>query len=358
MGTPLDCIEVAGSHFEIGLAIGKRFGKEIRRACQAYRPALKQVLSYHDSPKGQAIYRELVDLNRARYPGYLAELEGIAQGAQQPFQDLFLNSMRGEYQGYLRASQTGLDGCSDCSLVTDEVALIGHNEDGAPALRDGTYVVRARIEGKPGFTVFSYPGFIPGNAFGFNSEGICFSIDDVQPRDVRVGIGRNFIARSLLEARSIDDALERVTVPGRASGYSYTIGSIAERRVVQVEVAPKTHHVREIRGANFHANHYQELTNVDQIIEPSSRARVERARQLVPDNFTPDAAGVLAVLGDQADEQYPIYRTATPPDPLAHFCTALFDLDARQLQIYTDHPTQEHGKFIYSITLRGAAHEL
>jgi len=339
MGTSLNCIEVAGSHFEIGLAIGERFVKEIHRACKANRPALKELLAYQSSPEGQARYRELVDLNRACYPGYFAELEGTAQGAQQPFEDLFLSSMRGEYLAYLRASRPGPDGCSDCSLVTDEFALIGHNEDGSPAFRDSMYLIQARPEGKPTFTAFCYPGFLPGNAFGFNSEGICFSADDVQPRAVRAGIGRNFIARSLLEARSLQDAIERVTIPGRASGFSFTIGSLSERRVVQVEMAPNTHHVREIPGANYHANHYQELAGVDQIIEPSSQARVERARALLQDSLPVDAAGVLAILGDQADGQYPIYRQAVPPDQLMTYCTALFDLDARQLQIFTDHPT-------------------
>jgi len=161
-----------------------------------------------------------------------------------------------------------------------------------------------------------------------------------------VGVGRHFVARSLLEARSLEDAIERVTVPGRALGFSYTIGSVRERRVVHVEVAPGTYHVHEIRGCYFHANHYQELTDVDQVIEPSSRARVERANVLLQDSPPLDNVGVLAVLGDQANETYPIYRTATFPDEDATLCTALFDLDGRRLRIYIDHPVLAPEKFI------------
>jgi predicted choloylglycine hydrolase len=347
MSAPVSLIEqfeATGSHFEVGFAIGKRFAEQIHRLFGNYRFLQQQVLPYHRTPEGQARYQELLDLNRARYPDYFAELEGLAQGAGRPFEDLFLANMRGEYREYLH--ELYAHGCSDCAVVTDDVALIGHNEDGEPEFRGNMYAVHAKIEGKPTFTALSYPGFLCGNAFGFNAEGVCFSIDNVRPRDARVGVGRHFIARSLLEARSLEDAIERVTVAGRALGFSYTIGSVRERRVVHVEVAPGTHHVHEIRGCYFHANHYQELTGVNQIIGPSSRARVERANVLLQDSPPLGDAGVLAVLGDQVNERYPIYRTATYPDDHATLYTALFDLDDRRLRIYTDHPVLAPKKFV------------
>ncbi len=345
----IEQFETSGSHREVGFAIGQRFAEQIHRSLDAYRFLQEQTLPYHHTPEGQARYRQLLELHQIRYPDYWAELEGIAQGSGRPFEDLFLTNLRGEYRTFLRSAEA--QECSDCALVTDGAALIGHNEDGSPTFLGSMYVVHARVEGKPAFTALSYPGFLCGNAFGFNAEGLCFSVDHVQPRDAGVGVGRHFIARSLLEARSLDDAIGRATVPGRASGFSYTIGSIPERRIVLVEVAPENHCVREIHGAYFHANHYRELAEVDQIISPSSRARVERARVMLQEHGLArlpgqDAAEVLAILGDQTDEQYPIYRTTTAPDQSATLCTALFDLDARQLRIYTDHPVQAPGEVV------------
>ena len=335
----IEQFETSGSHHEVGFAIGQRFTDRIHRSLDTYPFLQERILPYHRTPEGQARYQQLLELHQVRYPDYFAELEGIADGAECSFEALFLVNMRGEYRGYLR-------GCSDCALVTDDAALIGHNEDGSPAFRGNLYLVHARVEGKPAFTALSYPGFLCGNAFGFNAEGICFSVDHVQPRDVRVGVGRHFIARSLLEARSLDDAIERATVPGRASGFSYTIGSIPERRVVLVEVAPGDHHVREIRGVYFHANHYRELADANQIIHPSSQARVERAKVMMQKSPPQNAAEVLTILGDQTNEQYPIRRTATAPDQSATLCTALFDLDARQLRIYEDNPVQAPSEFV------------
>jgi hypothetical protein len=95
-----------------------------------------------------------------------------------------------------------------------------------------------------------------------------------------------------------------------------------------------------------HANHYLELAEVAQIVDPSSRARVERANAILESGPPIDAAGVLSLLGDEANEEYPIYRTATPPDKSATFHTVLFDLDARRLRIYTGHPVRGRAEFV------------
>ena len=335
--------EVHGSHFEVGFAIGERFSQQIHRTLDGYPFLWEQLLPYHHSTEGQVRYHDLLELNRLCYPDYVNELEGLAQGARRPFEELFLVNLRGEYQEHLRELGRG---CFDCALVTDGAALVGHNEDGSTAFQGSLYLVQAQVEGKVGFTALSYPGFLCGNAFGFNRAGICFSVDYVRPRGTKLGVGRQFIARSLLEAASLDDAIGRVTVHGRASGFGYTIGSIQERRVVYVEVAPEVHHVREIQGCYVHANHYLELVDADQITEPSSLARVERAKAILESTSPLDAEGVLSLLGDQANGEYPIYRSATPPDDEATLHTICFDLDARRLRIYTGHPVRDAAEFV------------
>ncbi|MBS1249649.1 MAG: hypothetical protein MAG431_01229 [Chloroflexi bacterium] len=341
---PIKYLEVTGSHFEVGFAIGERFSEQIHQLLDNYRLFQNQILPYNRTPEGRTRYEKLLDLNQAQYPGYMDEIGGLAQGAGRAFEDLFLVNLRGEYEKYLVSSD--LNGCSDFSLVTDDVALIGHNEDSAPEFRGNMYLVHADIEDGIPFTALAYPGFLCGNAFGFNAAGVCYSIDNVRPRTAEVGLGRHFVARSLLDAESLDDAIDRVTSPGQALGFSYTIGSVRERRVMHVEVASETNFVHEIQGRYYHANHYLELSGVDQIIGASSQARVERANALLQD-FTPlDDAAVLEILGDQMNAQYPIYRTATPPDDLATLYTTLFDLDARRLRIYTGHPVLAPQEFV------------
>ncbi len=327
----MEQIDISGTYEEIGLAIGERFAGQINRFLDAY-PFMQKLLAYHQTAVGQARYRQYRDINRRRYPDYVAELAGIAAGAGRPFHHLFLVNMRGEYRDYMR--EHALFGCSDCAVLTANHALIGHNEDGDVALADTAYLVRAKIPGQPAFTAFSYPGFLCGNAFGGNSAGICFSVDNVRPRHIEMGVGRHFVARSLLAATSLDDAIARATVPGRAGGFSYTIGSADERRVVVVETAPgNRHHIREIDGVYYHANHYLDMEETEQFVDTSSRERVKRAGELMQGKVDLDEADVLAILSDCANKSFPICRTAAGDDPLATICTAVFDLDRRYLQI-------------------------
>ena len=75
---PIEQFEATGSHFEVGFAIGKRFAEQIHRLFDNYRFFQHQVLPYHCTPEGRGRYQKLLDLNRARYPGYFAELKGLA----------------------------------------------------------------------------------------------------------------------------------------------------------------------------------------------------------------------------------------------------------------------------------------
>jgi hypothetical protein len=341
-------IDVHGNHYDVGRAIGLQFSAAIHHFFENYDFLQKQLLPFFNTSTGNRFYNSYLKIHQTRYPGYVAELEGMAEGAARPFEEIFLANLRGEFAGLIALEQqTGNSfasadfGCTDCLALTPETALIGHNEDGPPAGLGNMFVARIAVDDCPAFHALCYPGFLPGNAFGFNDSGILHTINHVAPRPIKVGLSRHFLARSLLDAGSLDEALRRITVPDRASGFNYNIGSLSERRVVSVEVAPESHHVHEVQGCYTHTNHYFELKNQKQEITPSSRNRLERAMNLC--QATPPAAAghVLALLSDQTDRDYPIYRDAIPPDEDATLCSALYDLDNRELRIYWDHPVRK-----------------
>ena len=116
--------------------------------------------------------------------------------------------------------------------------------------------------------------------------------------------------------------------------------------MISGEVSPERHHVHEVQGYYLHTNHYLNLTDVEQAIGPSSRARLARAGAICQAAPPTQMAQVLSLLGDEADHDYPIYRRASPPDRGATLCSALFDLDDRQLRIYRGHPIKEPGRTI------------
>ena len=349
----IEQLEISGSHREVGQGIGLRFAGAIHRLFDNYDFLQKQLLPFLKTPAGQSFFQSCLKVHQTHFPQYIAELEGMAEGAGRPFEEIFAVNLRGEFAGLIalekqtgNAADPGVHGCTDCLVLTSDAALIGHNEDGSPAGYGNMFVVRVAVGDCPTFNALCYPGFLPGNAFGFNEFGILHSVNHVAPRQVKAGLGRHFIARSLLEARSLEEAVRRVSIPGRAAGFNYNIGSLPERRIVSVEVSPERHHVYEVQGYYLHTNHYLELMEVAQEISPSSRRRLARVGSLCRNTPPDDASRVLAVLGDQTDRDYPVYCDATPPDINATLCSALFDLDNRQLLIYWGNPVREPEKHI------------
>ena len=334
---------VQGSYYEVGLATGRRFAAEIGRTMGQFGPLRKDLLPFLRTAEGQAQYRQFLELHQARYPGYVEEVAGTAEGAGRPFEEMFLGNLWGEYQP---KAQGQARGCTDVGLLAPETAMLAHNEDGLPYFAEGLYLVHGQVSGRPAFTVLSYPGSLFGVAFGFNEAGICFSIDTLFPKQVGVGLGRCFAARSLLEAESLDDAVRRVTLPGRSSGFGYNLASTRERRLVHVEVAPSCYAVHEVEGTYLHTNHYLELGRVEQSVGESSAGRMAGGQAILEAEPPRDAAALLRVLGDETGKPYPVYRTATTPDTSSTFCTALFDLDARTMRVYTAHPVREAHSFL------------
>ena len=348
-GKQIEQFEVSGSHYEVGLAIGSHFAEAIHRFFNSYERLQQRFLPFYQTSTGKTCYRSYLDLHRARFPSYMRELEGIADGAQRSFEEVFLVNLRGELSGLLStvlgANKHADQGCTDCLVLTAGAALIGHNEDGSPAAASQMYVVKVNLDSGSTFAALSYPGFLPGNAFGFNAAGILHTADHVAPYPINIGAGRHFLARSLLDAGSLEEAVRNITVPDRASGFNYNIGSLSDRKILSVEVSPEQHHVSEVQGCYTHTNHYIHLADQQQEITPSSQKRLASSRAFGQTASKADSAFVLSVLGNQTDPDYPIYRDASPPDDNATLCSALYDIDQHSLKIFPDHPLKQSNCF-------------
>lgn len=135
------------------------------------------------------------------------------------------------------------------------VTVLGHNEDMTRDTEGRTYFVRftnTTADNKSNrqhmnlfdsnkqqqqwwreqhFTwlAFVYAGELASSGFGFNSAGIGFTLNAVFPTAAAMpGVSRNFISRQLLEARSIQEALDTIGRSGQVGlarlGFCVVIG--------------------------------------------------------------------------------------------------------------------------------------
>ena len=332
---PLATTTFKGSGHALGLAVGRRFTADIRASLNGDQCPTAAVADYHASAAGQGLYRRLLTLHRARQHALVGELEGLAEGAGVPFEQLFIANLLGEYRAHLGLSDAAR--CSSCALVSERHAVFGHNEDAPAGSRlDRSYFIRVEPGDAVPFTALCHPGLLPG-AFGFNDHGLCFAVGDLCSGPTQQGIGRRFLARAMLAARTIDDAIACLRAQPRGAGMYCMLGSRAQRRIVCVEVSAQELQVRPIEGATFHASHYLYQDSA-QPIDASSCARQLRGDALLAQQAPNDARAVLGVLRDPGETgsspRWPIARDGLAPDNQATSFSALFDLERGTLRIY------------------------
>ncbi|ELU14098.1 hypothetical protein CAPTEDRAFT_220846 [Capitella teleta] len=338
---------------------GKTFSKQIHEYL-ALTPSFKsEMLPWSQTNAGKKIVTDYLNLMNATHSELLLEIQGMADGASIPFQHLFLMNLRSEVGAILDdGSSKEAESCSDVHVNHAEsgTVAIGHNEDSSPLIFDRGYMVNAEITGASPhkFTAYAYPGELPGNAFGFNSYGLAITVNALYPKMVLPNRApRNFLTRSVLSAKSLDEAVNISATKGLGGAYAFCVNIVyvKEKKLIMlsIENAPDSTkkrsfiNVHEVKDSSsyFHVNLYRNL-EVDQRPNhiTSSKHRTKRIKEFLPPQTIRD---VLKILGDTADGEYPLYRTPLPTDNSSTVATALYDFRGCTLSVFRDNPYKGDG---------------
>lgn len=292
----------ASEHFRFGFEVGQRFKSSI---------AARLAVSSTSVPAAWIAH------HTARYPLYIAEIRGMAAGANTTFESMMALNLQEEL--------ATPDHCSD--VIVPGVCL-AHNEDGSAADFGHTFIAQVTIDGSS-WGAYVYAGQLASGAFAWKRE-FAFSLNYVQPAIYDPsGFGRGFVSRDLLKVNTPREAIEVARDTKMISGHNYQFVVWGEE-IVNVEAAAFEHGVVTVPTAPFfHANEYDSLV-VDQVVGESTLRRTVRATKQLPPAKTPMAA--LDVLSDIRDVDgsgnYPIYRKDST------LATALFDLNNASVTVF------------------------
>jgi isopenicillin-N N-acyltransferase-like protein len=159
------------------------------------------------------------------------------------------------------------------------------------------------VDGQPAaFTL----GIGPWISVGWNEAGLSVTGNELDPNDERVGIPRLLQVRDVLTRTTLQDAIDAVLHPARASSYNWVLAS--PEGAVNVEGSATAAEIREADGACalVHTNHYEEppmQRYARKRDHAGSRGRYARAHELA-------AAGtpVAEILRDHAGAPESICR--------------------------------------------------
>jgi hypothetical protein len=295
--TPLPLFEAAGTPFELGAAIGRRFAREIRDGFSA-RGAWWRDLRAFAAAQPRSVLDTFLAAARRHAPAALEELRGWAAGSGLAFDELAVFNLQAEYStlrdlgagGNTRACEE-VPGCSTIAYRDARGFLLAHNEDGDQAYQGRMFMLRLRPAGRPAVLCASYPGVLPGNAPWVNSAGIAMTTNFIYTRKVCLGVGRYFLDRLAMEARGLDEALRICTHPERAYAFHHVIASGRDGRMLAVEVTPARKSVRAVEGLYVHANHLVHEALGDEPRDAAHVGKSSAARQRALDGWRASRAG-------------------------------------------------------------------
>jgi isopenicillin-N N-acyltransferase-like protein len=288
--------------------------------------------------------RKYLPFAQERYPQYVEEMIGIAEGAGVSFDDVsVVNAMEAVTMDALHLSK-----CTTLAVnerrTADGHVLIAHNEDWLPEAEADVYVVHVTPDDEPPFIAMNYGGLLPN--VGFNAEGIAQCCDTVYPTDIRIGIPRVVVSRAVLAARTLGDAIRYAVSPHRAAGYNHVIVH-ESGELYNVEVSAKRFAILYGHdGYVVHTNFYQDPQlqiieyEPDELI--NTRVRYFRALRMLHDTEQHTVKTLQAIQRDHINFPNSICNHAEHDlDPLDREKTInalVFDLTARAMHIAWGNP--------------------
>ncbi len=164
---PPPLVSVSGTHRQIGQQIGEACGAQIRHSIENARNMIEETyntLELHwEGAQTQA--RKYVPFAQERYPQYVDEMIGMAEGAGVPFDDIAtVNAMEAVTMDALHLAK-----CTSMAVNDDRTAdghvLVAHNEDWLPEDEQDVFVVHATPDDEPPFLAMTYGGLLPNIGF-------------------------------------------------------------------------------------------------------------------------------------------------------------------------------------------------
>ena len=319
-------LEVSGTHKDLGTAIGKMFRPQIQEIIREYRETV---------PEYQQLLAQVppyIASTQNAFPQLVEEAEAIAAAAEVPFLEYFFINNDEVYSPdaeWVGKNEALADHCTIAVSFNAHGAVVGHNEDWSLAALKYLYVLKATVNGTS-FLGLQYGVGLAGVAATINNWGLVQCINSLY-HTPQVGVPKNFLARAVLECKTLDEAENLIRKTKRASGFNHVLVQNHEAR--NIEIADNIISVDRVnQGSYVHTNHYlsPELKSFEKFHTKSSDARYLRATQLAHADMTKEE--MVALLSDTQDSQFPICR----PD---HTVGSLIFIPAtRQVWICYGHP--------------------
>ncbi len=259
---PFPLYDISGDAEARGLSYGRQAAERVRRSIGHYHAQL--TTGGLDAGRIHRLARAFVRQVEAFDGDYVAEMRGIARGADVAFEDVMLLNCRTEI---LQLAKRGMthdedpDGCTGAILLPeatgDGVLVHGQNWDWKQECAETGVVLRIRREDGPDILTFVEAGGLA--RAGLNAAGIAVTANYLESdRDYRQqGVPLSLLRRKVLEQEQVALALRTVYATPKSASNNVML-SHASGWALDLECAPDESFLLEPEGGILvHANNWR-----------------------------------------------------------------------------------------------------
>lgn len=295
-------LDIRGSHQDVGYAIGESFKKEIQESVEKRKAYIPNYDFYLEKSKKYFIFTKNI------FPNLIEETEAISKAAGVEVADYFFINNRETYdeaEEYDKKEAVNPDHCTIVVGFGKDGLVVGHNEDWSADAQNNIYILKATI-GDVTFIGLNYKTAIAGVAASMNNYGLVQCINDLYQTN-QFGVPKNYLARAVLECKSLDEAERLIRNTKKASGFNHVLAQGS--KVTNIEIAGDKTAVEKVLGKPYvHTNHYTspEMKSLEKFHTKSSEARYKRATKLLSDSM--EFEDIKKLLSDTENTDFPICR--------------------------------------------------
>jgi len=190
-------------------------------------------------------------------PEAAEELDGLAEGAGRPREELLALQLYGDLQ-YRADAGLELPGCTAFGVggaaTADGQTYAGVNNDEAvdPWWEGGTLLVHSIPDRGPSVLYYTYPGILGQN--GINDRGLALCTNAVMSGQYRLGVPSTVLSHVMLQQRNIGEAIGAFARADRSECINFLL--VDETEIYDLEGTPTAFEAFYSDRQLVHANHF------------------------------------------------------------------------------------------------------
>lgn len=295
----MNLISLRGSHYDIGYEHGKILAKEISKFCNVFN----EKLAANDISRDTAvkIAKEFGKCTENYAPGLLEEIKGIADGSGMKYETILALNCMFEIPRIIGKKE--IHYCTVWAVTDGKECMAVQNLDLANEYGELMTLMRIAPNGEKAVLLLVMPGMV--GMMGMNEDGLSFSGTTVSSRDVRYGVPKPFLGRSILHRCSnVTEAREALMAAPRTTGGNAMLSDASgDVQIIECSAA-KCALMNPHNGFVASTNHYtdDELYGLSPPDTTSSEARLLRVNWLLKHSDKKDLDTMFAIASDHEHE--------------------------------------------------------